>query len=180
MDTPSGLTHAAGLNLNADATAGTSARTADFGTLVDRETGAKTKRKAGGVRIGYGLDKVHLSTGLEYRFDETQQLAGGWADRMTYVLRNNVKYQITPDWRVVAKLNYALSNSSLGQVYDGGYTEGVLGWAYRPVDERPAERAGEVHVLLQRAGRRPVQPAAARPRSSCRRATSRRWTSPTT
>ena len=83
---------------------------------MDRDTGAKTNRKAGGIRIGYGLDSVLVSTGLEYRFDETQQLTGGWSDRVTYVLRNNAKYQITPDWRVVGKLNYALSDSSLGQI----------------------------------------------------------------
>jgi hypothetical protein len=40
---------------------------------------------------------------------------------------------MTPDWRMVGKFNHAESDSSLGQVYDGGYTEAVLGYAYRPV-----------------------------------------------
>ncbi|MGH9889671.1 MAG: OmpA family protein, partial [bacterium] len=82
---------------------------------------------------GNGFNTVHLTSGFEYRLDDTEQLDGNWSDRTTYFLRNNLKYQVAPDWRVVGKLNYALSNSSLGQVYDGGYTEGVLGWAYRPV-----------------------------------------------
>ena len=100
-----------------------------------------------------------LSTGLEYRFDETQQLTGGWSDRVTYVLRNNAKYQITPDWRVVAKLNYALSDSSLGQVYDGGYTEGVLGWAYRPVSHDRLNMLAKYTYFYNVPAAGPVQPA---------------------
>jgi hypothetical protein len=45
-----------------------------------------------------------------------------------------MKYEITPSWRMVGKMNYSSSNSSLGQLYDGGYTESVLGWGYRPVE----------------------------------------------
>ena len=131
-DTRSGLTHATGVNLS-PTDRWNLGSTVDVGTLVDRETGAQTKRKAGGVRIGYGFEKVQLSSGLEYRLDDSEQLDGSWADRTTYLFRNNGKYQISPDWRVVLKLNHAFSNSSLGQFYDGGYTEGVLGWAYRPV-----------------------------------------------
>ena len=132
VDSKSGLTHATGVNLTPTDrwNLGT---TLDFGTLVDRNTGAETRRKAGGVRVGYGFEKIHFSSGIEYRNDQTQQLTGGWADRVSWVFRNNLKYQLTPDWRLVGKLDWSLSNSTLGQLYDGGYTEGVLGWAYRPV-----------------------------------------------
>jgi hypothetical protein len=34
---------------------------------------------------------------------------------------------------VVGKLNHSTSDSSLGGFYDGGYTEAVIGYAYRPV-----------------------------------------------
>ncbi len=131
-DTRSGLTHATGVNL-APTDRWNLGSNIDVGTLVDRETGAETRRKAGGLRIGYGFEKVQLASGLEYRLDDTEQLDGSWADRTTYLFRNNGKYQISPDWRVVLKLNHAFSDSSLGEFYDGGYTEGVLGWAYRPV-----------------------------------------------
>jgi hypothetical protein len=130
--TQSGLTHATGVNLT-PTDRWNLGSTVDVGTLVDRETGAETKRKAGGLRIGYGFEKVQLASGFEYRLDDTEQLDGSWADRTTYLFRNNGKYQVTPDWRVVLKLNHAFSDSSLGEFYDGGYTEGVLGWAYRPV-----------------------------------------------
>jgi hypothetical protein len=56
-----------------------------------------------------------------------------WSDRTTWLFRNTLKYQTTPDWRVLGKVNYADSDSSLGEIYDGGYTEAVLGFAYRPV-----------------------------------------------
>jgi flagellar motor protein MotB len=131
-DSRTGLTHTAGVNLT-PLDRWNFGATADVGTLVDRDTGAQTERRAGGVRIGYGFDKVNFSSGVEYRIDKTQQLTGGWADRNTYLFRNNLKYQMTPDWRIIGKLNHSLSDSSLGELYDGGYTEGVLGWAYRPV-----------------------------------------------
>ena len=54
-------------------------------------------------------------------------------ERTVWLFRNNFKYQLTPDWRVVGKLNHSASESSLGQFYDGGYTEAVFGYAYRPV-----------------------------------------------
>ena len=37
-----------------------------------------------------------------------------------------------PDWRVIGKLNFSVSDSSLGEFFDGGYTEAVFGYAYRP------------------------------------------------
>ena len=49
------------------------------------------------------------------------------------MFRNNFKYQLTPDWRLIGKLDHSISDSSLGSFYGGGYTEGVVGYAYRPV-----------------------------------------------
>ena len=61
----------------------------EHGTLVDAQTDAETKRKAGGARIGYGYDQLQLSSGVEYRFDETEQLDESWADRTTWLFRNS-------------------------------------------------------------------------------------------
>jgi hypothetical protein len=41
---------------------------------------------------------------------------------------------VFPDWRLLGKFNYASSESSQGQFFDGNFTEGVLGFAYRPVN----------------------------------------------
>jgi hypothetical protein len=37
------------------------------------------------------------------------------------------------DGRLLAKFNYALSDSSEGSFFDGGFTEAIVGYAYRPV-----------------------------------------------
>ena len=103
------------------------------GTLINWQTNAETKRTAGGARLGYGYDRLQLSSGIEYRLDEMEQLDESWTDRTTWLFRNSLRYQATPDARVVAKFNHSFSDSSLGQFYDGGYTEAVLGLAYRPV-----------------------------------------------
>ena len=51
----------------------------------------------------------------------------------TWLFRNNFKFSVTPDWRVIGKLNHSVSDSSFGAFYGGGYTEAVVGYAYRPV-----------------------------------------------
>jgi flagellar motor protein MotB len=127
-----GLTHATGINLAANERWNLGAN-ADFGTLQDTLTGAETERKAGGVRVGYGFENVQFASAIEYRLDETQQADTTTTDRTTWLFRNSFKYQRTADWRVVGKLNHSTSDSSLGDFYDGGYTEAVIGYAYRPV-----------------------------------------------
>jgi len=131
-DSLAGLTHATGINLVATDRWNLGAN-ADFGTLTDSQTGAETDRKAGGIRVGYGLDSVQLSSAIEYRMDETEQLDATLIERTTWLYRNNLKYQLTPDWRLIGKLNHAVSDSTQGDFYDGGYTEAVIGYAYRPV-----------------------------------------------
>jgi hypothetical protein len=128
-----GLTHAAGVNLSANER-WTLGANADVGTLTDVLSGAQTDRKAGGVRIGYGFHNVQISSAIEYRLDDAEQPDATTNERTTWLFRNTFKYQLTPDWRIVGKLNHSLSDSSQGNFYDGGYTEAVVGYAYRPVD----------------------------------------------
>jgi hypothetical protein len=127
-----GLTHATGVNLAANERWNLGAN-ADVGTMTDSLTGAETDRIAGGVRLGYGFENVQFSSAIEYRVDEAEQLDTGVTERTTWLLRNSVRYQLTPNWRLIGKFNHAVSDSSLGEFYDGGYTEAVVGYAYRPV-----------------------------------------------
>jgi flagellar motor protein MotB len=131
-DQMSGLTHATGVTLRANDRWNLGANM-EVGTLMDTQTGAETKRKAGGIRIGYAFDTVQISSGIEYRSDDAEQPDATVTDRTTWLFRNNFKYQITPDWRLVGKLDHSFSQSSQGQFYDGGYTEAVIGYGYRPV-----------------------------------------------
>lgn len=105
----------------------------DFGTLKDPQTAAELKRKALALSAGYGFDKLKIASALEYRVDDTEQPDTSFSKRTTWLLKNSFKYQLSQDWRLLGKFNYAVSESSLGDSYDGDYTEAVLGYAYRPV-----------------------------------------------
>jgi flagellar motor protein MotB len=128
----SGLTHATGINLVARERWNLGA-SGEFGTLHDSLTGAETDRKAAGVRLGYGTDWIQFSSAIEYRRDDAEQPDATRTERTAWLFRNNFKLQLTPDWRMVGKLNHSFSDSSLGEFFDGGYTEFVVGYAYRPV-----------------------------------------------
>jgi hypothetical protein len=106
----------------------------ETGTLFERQTLAQTDRNAGGGRLSYRFDPLFVSAAIEYRSDETENPAGGTTERTTWLFRNNFRLQISPDWRLLGKLNHSFSDSSQGEFFDGGYTEGVLGFGYRPID----------------------------------------------
>jgi len=127
-----GLTHATGINLVAKERWNLGA-SGEFGTLRDSLTDAQTDRKAVGIRLGYGADWIQFSSAIEYRHDDAEQPDTTHNERTAWLFRNNFKLQLTPDWRMVGKLNHSFSDSSLGEFFDGGYTEFVVGYAYRPV-----------------------------------------------
>jgi len=131
-----GLTHATGVNLVARERWNLGA-SGEFGTLHDSLSGAETDRTAAGIRLGYGVDAMQFSSAIEYRNDEAEQsdtTTVTVTERTSWLFRNTFRFTLTPDWRVVGKLNHSFSDSSLGERFDGGYTEGVIGYAYRPVD----------------------------------------------
>ena len=127
-----GLTHATGINFapNQKWTLGLST---DIGTLQDSLTGAETDRMAVGAQIGFGFEGLQLTSGIEFRDDDVQQLDLTRNQRKTWLFRNSLKYQINESGRLLGKLNHSDSESSQGTFYDGGFTEAVLGYAYRPV-----------------------------------------------
>jgi flagellar motor protein MotB len=127
-----GLTRSTGINLVPKERWNFGAST-EIGKLRDSLTGATTDRKAAGIKLGYGRDKTQFSTGIEYRRDLAQQPDTTFTKRSAWLFRNTFKVQLNPDWRMLGKLDHSLSDSSLGAFYGGGYTEGVVGYAYRPV-----------------------------------------------
>src|SRR5262249_16386921 len=128
----SGLTHATGINLVTKERWNLGG-SAEFGKLRDSHSAAETDRKAAGIHMGYGLNKMQFSSAIEYRRDDAQQLDLTHAVRSLLLFRNNFKFQVTPDWRLIGKLDHSVSDSSLGDFYGGGYTEAVVGYGYRPV-----------------------------------------------
>jgi lipopolysaccharide assembly outer membrane protein LptD (OstA) len=131
-DVPTGLMHATGVDLALTDRLNFGAKL-DFGTLKDFQTGAELKRTAMGVSVGYGFDRFKAASALEYRVDDSEQPDTSTSKRTTWLVKNSLRYQLNPDWRLIGKLNYAHSESSLGQFFDGKYTEAVIGYAYRPV-----------------------------------------------
>ncbi|MCJ7590069.1 MAG: hypothetical protein MUO51_01815, partial [Woeseiaceae bacterium] len=131
-DSMMGLTHSTGISFNPDKKWSLGLNT-DIGKLQDTVTGAETDRVAGGVQIGFGTGDVQFVSGIEYRIDDVQQLDLSRNERQTWLLRNSLKYQMGPSGRIVGKLNHSESESSQGTFYDGGFTEAVAGYAYRPV-----------------------------------------------
>ena len=133
IDSASGLTQAAGITLTPDQR-WNFGLSGEYGTLLDSQTDAQTKRKAGGFRVGYNHEQIQASSAIEYRDDDQQQPdATTFTNLKTWLFRNNFKYQITPDWRLLGKFDHSMSNDSLGQFYEGGYTDATLGYGYRPV-----------------------------------------------
>ncbi len=132
-DVPTGLTHSAGVKLAPTDRLNLGAYV-DFGTLKDHQTAADLKRTAAGVNVGYGFERLKIASALEYRIDNIQQPDASFSKRTSWLVKNSFKYQLSPDWRLIGKFNYAHSDSSQGQFLDGDFTEVVVGYAYRPVN----------------------------------------------
>jgi len=131
-DSMVGLTHATGIKFSPNEKWSLGITT-DIGTLQDTQSGAETDRFASGVQVGLSFDRLQLSSGIEYRNDDVQQTDLSQISRQTWLFRNNLKYETGPSGRILGKFNHSLSESSQGAFYDGGFTEAVLGYAYRPV-----------------------------------------------
>lgn len=131
-ESQTGLMHATGINLVVRERWNVGA-SMELGSLLDSGSGARTDRKATGLSLGYGTDALQFSSAVEFRRDDSELPDAAETERTTWLFRNNFKLQLTPDWRMVGKLNHSFSNSSLGEFFDGGYTEAVAGYAYRPV-----------------------------------------------
>jgi flagellar motor protein MotB len=131
-DVPTGLTHATGIDLAPNDRWNYGA-SLDVGTLRDNLTGAELERQALGLKAGYAHAAVTFATQWEVRLDDRENPDLSREERTTWLTRNSVKYQVTPDWRLIGKLNLSESKSSLGEFYDGNFLEAVLGYGYRPV-----------------------------------------------
>lgn len=132
-DVPTGLTHSTGVEYAPDDRWNFGAHI-DNGSLRDNLTGAKMQRTGLGASMGYGFEAVKIASAIEYRQDQTQSPVDlSFSQRTNWLTKNSLKYQINPDWRFISKLNYSQSKSSLGEFYDGTYTEAVFGYGYRPV-----------------------------------------------
>jgi len=131
-DVPTGLTNTVGIDLTPDDKWNFGVKI-DVGSLQDNNTGATITRNAYGVDVGYGFESIKLASALEYRVDGNEALDATTSERTTWLTKNTFKYQFTPDWRFIGKINHSESRSTLGEFYSGDFTEAVFGYGYRPV-----------------------------------------------
>jgi len=131
-EVPTGLMHSTGVKLVPFDRVNFGANV-DFGTLKDPYTASELERTALGVSVGYGFEKLQIASAVEYRVDDIEQPDTSFSERTSWLFKNSLKYQLSEDWRIIGKFNYAQSESSMGDYYNGDYTEATLGYAYRPV-----------------------------------------------
>ena len=132
-DVPTGLTHAFGVDYTPDERWNLGG-SIEMGILEDKKTGAATDRKAIGLNAGYNFGAVTYSTAVEYRLDSTESPLTATSDRTTWLMKNNLTYQVDSDWRFLGKANFSESTSTLGDLFSGNFTEIVAGYGYRPID----------------------------------------------
>ena len=126
-DGQTGLLHAYGVDYtpNERWTLGLAIETGEMG-----QAGADNiDREAVSFSIGYATQAVKYAGALEFREDETST-----ETRESWLARNNLSYQASPDWRTQLRVDVAISDSSNGNSLNSDFTEILLGGAYRPVD----------------------------------------------
>jgi len=133
-DVPTGLMHSTGVDYAPNDRWNFSTHV-DSGSLRDNLSGAIMDRNGLGIAVGYGFEAVKVASLFEYRHDQVQSpIDLSYSNRTNFLTKNSLKYQLNPDWRFIGKLNYSESKSSLGEFYDGTFTEAVVGYGYRPVE----------------------------------------------
>lgn len=86
-------------------------------------------RKALSLSAGYASGEFKYAGAIEYREDKSIT-----ESRESWLTRNNFGYKLDPDWRAQLRLDVAISDSSNGNSLNSDFSEALLGFAYRPVD----------------------------------------------
>lgn len=97
---------------------------------TQEEPGRPTlERNAVAISANYASANFKYGGALEYRNDKQEQEV-----RDSYLVRNNLSYNVNPDWRAQLRIDIAISNSSISEGLNSDYSKVLLGFAYRPVD----------------------------------------------
>ncbi|MCA1977837.1 MAG: OmpA family protein [Thiobacillus sp.] len=124
---PAGLIHAFGLDLAANDRWSHGLRF-EKGTTSDPATG-DLDRTAISLSTNYQYEKIRYGGALEFRHEDGNTTG----KRDTWLTKNTLAYQASPDWRLLGRLNLARSTGQSTGVVDADFTEVVLGFGYRPV-----------------------------------------------
>jgi hypothetical protein len=96
---------------------------------VDDATTGLFRRTAASMGVGYTSDTVRIGSSIELRAEK-----GASLDQTVWLLRNDVSYAVSPDWRFVGRFNMAQADNEGPSVRAAEFTEAMAGFAYRPVN----------------------------------------------
>ena len=98
------------------------------GVRLDERDHIDRRSVSGGVY--YASEKVRASSKLEYREDKSDV-----QNTRQYLTANKFNYRMNPSWRLLAKLNYALTRDRITDTNAAKFIETGIGFAYRPISE---------------------------------------------
>jgi len=124
---PSGLIHSYGLDLSPNDKWTYGLKT-EKGTLSDPVNG-DDNRTAVSLSAGYHNDKTKYASTLEWR-EDSSNVDGR---RSSWLMKNTLGYQTTPDWRFLGNADFAISNDGTSGYADTNYVKLSTGYAYRPI-----------------------------------------------
>ena len=125
------LTHVYGLTYNPSELWSLGA-SIENGQIEDAFNG-RFDRTAFSLSAARASEKVRFATNLEGRFED-RTILGVDQGRTTWLMRNSLSIKANPDWTALGRFNFAISDSDQADFLDADFIEGVVGAAYRPID----------------------------------------------
>ncbi len=97
--------------------------------LSDLDNAASGQNDRDAVSVWASLESARVSaqSRVEFRRD------GGLVTRRQFVLAERGEFRINPSSTLLGKLNHAVTTDDLDRINPGRFTEGALGFSYRPV-----------------------------------------------
>ena len=127
----SSQTHVYGLTFNPSEIWSLSA-SIENGEIEDDVNGSFDRTAVAGS-VGLADETIRAALNLEIRFEDGMS-AGVNRDRRTLLSRNSISIDPHEDWELLGRFNFVDSASDEADFLDADYIEGVLGAAYRPVE----------------------------------------------
>jgi hypothetical protein len=100
----------------------------ETGKIDDATTGL-FRRTAASLALGYTMERVRIGSAIEFRDEK-----GSGRNQRVWLFRNNVSYGVNPDWRALGQFNVARARNATPSLVAAQFTDAMLGFAYRPVD----------------------------------------------
>ena len=127
----SSLTHVYGLTFNPSEVWSFGANV-ENGEIEDNVNGS-FDRTAFSLSAGRATEGTRFASNLEARFEDGV-ISGTNRDRTTWLMRNTASVSANKNWELLGRFNFAFSDSDQSDFLDADFIEGVLGAAYRPID----------------------------------------------